>query len=363
MFTILQLMKAVKLAIPTKSKLPILEFVRIRNDTLIATDLDISILMPFKSGVSTCVPAKRFLGTLAVTPDPRVAMTQDPKPPHQKRVQFAGTDEVVLLTPEDPKEFPEIPSVVTDDTSPIGMIHPADFEKIETAKRFVSTDELRPGMMAINCADHIVSTCGHKMYFEKPEASQFNEPFLLVPKTFALMRIFDKDRWMISKVFKNIEKAGKTKGEKESVRQATHLLFESGDVKIFQKIVDEPYPRWNQVIPTEFDRILNVDRESLIAGTKRAREFAPSTTHQVRLSCNGSVFVSSEDIDLGASIKRPVKMNFFKGEPIDVGFNADYLLAVLEEIDGKTAVMEMSHPHKPVIVSSKFLVMPVRLND
>jgi DNA polymerase-3 subunit beta len=86
----------------------------------------------------------------------------------------------------------------------------------------------------------------------------------------------------------------------------------------------------------------------------------------LRLSfAEGSVEVAAQTPDVGrASESLPVP---FKGEPLEIGFNPDFLRDGLESAEGEELIVKLISPLRPGLLQSEddgftYLVMPIRLN-
>ena len=98
---------------------------------------------------------------------------------------------------------------------------------------------------------------------------------------------------------------------------------------------------------------------------------ASDQTHRIRLSFNaGLLRFSVQTPDLGeAQDELPIR---FTGDPIDIGFNANYLLEILRYIPTDDVRVTLKAPERAVTVEPEgwsdpasylCLVMPLRLMD
>jgi DNA polymerase-3 subunit beta len=135
-------------------------------------------------------------------------------------------------------------------------------------------------------------------------------------------------------------------------------------------LIDESYPNYESVIPTDNTKKLEVGREDLIASIRRVALYASATTHQVRLQVSGPTLeVSAQDIDFGGEARETLPCTY-SGEEIEIGFNSTYVIDLLSHLDSDAVAFHFSTPTRAAVVAPVIqadnedvlmLVMPVRL--
>src|SRR5690606_17143247 len=107
--------------------------------------------------------------------------------------------------------------------------------------------------------------------------------------------------------------------EVEIARSENHLAFRGGNVQIFTRLIEGPYPNYDQVIPKDNDKILVADKGALNGAIRRMSIVASDQTHRIRLSIGGPMMkFSVQTPDLGeGSEELPVE---YDGEPLEIGF-------------------------------------------
>src|ERR671934_141237 len=119
--------------------------------------------------------------------------------------------------------------------------------------------------------------------------------------------------------------------ELEIARGDNHLGFRSPFTAVFTRLIEGPYPNYEQVIPKDNDRVALADKNGLAQALRRMSVIASDQTHRIRLSFNaGMVKLAVQTPDLGeAQDEVPLT---YQGDPLDIGFNANYLLEILRYI-------------------------------
>jgi len=351
-----------KKAVPRKAALPILETVHFDDGFIEATDLDVTVRIPYSyPGGFHMLPAKDFIENIdeafklrtrlekaTVRNAPDVAITE---------AHFWGG---ATIQCEDHQDFPIIP---VENSIPLGRICVDALEKLVIASEYVSKDQLRLALMCVyfggtelssnkDREPEICATDGHRLYWT-PNSSPLLHNILLSVKTISILSTKGLDQtWDVSAY---VTKDGKTE---------THLEFVNGDgVRVIQQIIYERFPNYHGVIPDDVPYSLSVDKKEFAEVVAKARECSTKINHQISMEVNGSLIVSAEDADSGKSFHADVSSAYYKGEAMTVGCNAQYLLSILKTIKGKEVKIQIISPTRAMIVNGSYLLMPLRLNS
>ncbi len=153
-------------------------------------------------------------------------------------------------------------------------------------------------------------------------------------------------------------------------RQNAH--FQIGEQTLICRLIDEKYPDYRAVIPTENPNKLTIERSEFLMAVKRVAITSNKTTHQIRIKLAGSdLTISAEDIDFENESQEKLTCNY-EGEDMEIGFNSKYLLEMINNIDASTIVLEMSQPNRAGVIlpleqepdeDVLMLIMPMMLNN
>ena len=355
---------AVTATIPAKTTLPVLANILVetteRGIRLSGTDLDIA--------VSTEVVADVEAAGAITIPAKKLSEIARELPPSPVKIAAAGEQRVtldcgrshfkILGLPKD--EFPSFPAVRFNES---WRIRSGELQKLISHTSFaVSTEEsrpilngvlweLRPEMM------RMVATNGHrlaKMELPIKTAAAPSSDLIVPPKALEqVRRLFPEDE------------------ELEIARGENHLGFRSPFTSVFTRLIEGPYPPYDQVIPRDNNRIAVADRTALMSALRRMSVIASDQTHRIRLSFNAAlVRFSVQTPDLGeATDELPIR---FTGDPLDIGFNANYLLEILRYIPTEEVKLTFKAPERAATLEPEgwsdpasylCLVMPLRLLD
>ncbi|HEY0932090.1 MAG TPA: DNA polymerase III subunit beta [Gemmatimonas sp.] len=357
-------LQAVTAAVPAKTTLPVLANLLVettdRGIRFSATDLDIAVSTEVSADVEApgaiTIPAKK-LGEIAreLPPSPvKISASGE-----QRVTLECGRSKFKLLgLPRD--EFPTFPSVRFNDS---WRVKSGELQKLISHTAFaVSTEESRPILNGVlwelrEERMRMVATNGHRLAkMELPvEASSAPPGDLIVPP----------------KALEQIRRLFPAEEELEIARGDNHLGFRSPFTSVFTRLVEGPYPNYEQVIPKDNDRYALADKAALTSALKRMSVIASDQTHRIKMSFNtGMLKFSVTTPDLGeASDELPVN---YTGDQLDIGFNATYLLEILRFMPTEQVRLTFKAPERAATIEpegwddpAKYLclVMPLRLMD
>lgn len=147
--------------------------------------------------------------------------------------------------------------------------------------------------------------------------------------------------------------------------------FDFGDSRVLARLIDEPYPNYQAVIPVDNDKKMTANKDTMLAAVKRVALYSSTMTNQIRLSVEkDSVVISAEDLERASAANETVPCDY-DGDSLVIGFNATYLTEVLSNIDAEDVLFEFSSPNRAGVVTPAnqkegetmmMLIMPVMLN-
>ena len=150
-----------------------------------------------------------------------------------------------------------------------------------------------------------------------------------------------------------------------SVRQ-NQVLFVLGRVVLSSRLIDGQFPNYLQLLPDSFEHELRIAGGELTDVVRRISLLAQKNA-PLRLSFQpGELTVSAQTPDVGEALESlPVA---FQGEPLEIGFNPEFLRAGLEAIEDSDVLLKLISPLRPGLIESadesrfQYLIMPIRLN-
>jgi DNA polymerase-3 subunit beta len=144
--------------------------------------------------------------------------------------------------------------------------------------------------------------------------------------------------------------------EVEVARSENHLGFRHAGTQVFTRLIEGPYPNYEQVIPKDNDKVAVVDRNLLSQALRRMAVVASDQTHRVRMGfVPGNVRFSVETPDLGEAHEE-LEVDY-NSDSLEIGFNASYLLEVLKYMPTEDVKLTFKAPERAATIE------PVSRND
>ena len=353
---------AVTPAVPGKTTLPVLANLLVQTTDkgirISGTDLDIAVSTEVTADVEA-------VGAITI-PARKLSEIARELPPAPVRISATGDQRITLecgrskfkLLGLTKSEFPSFPAVQFEKAV---RIPSGDLQRLIQHTAFAaSTEESRPilnGVLWELRADHMrmVATNGHRLAKMEVGVSAAQKADLIIPP----------------KALDQIRRLFAAEEELEVAQGENHLGFRSPFTSVFTRLIEGPYPGYEQVIPKDNDKYAILDKAAFMSALKRMSVVASDQTHRIRLSFNaGMVKFSVSTPDLGeAQDELPIR---YEGDQLDIGFNAAYLLEILRQMPTEEVRMTFRAPERASTIEpegwtdpAKYLclLMPLRLVD
>jgi DNA polymerase III subunit beta len=150
-----------------------------------------------------------------------------------------------------------------------------------------------------------------------------------------------------------------------SVR-ANQVVFEVGGVVLSSRLIDGQFPNYRQLLPDAYEHELRLSGGEIGDVVRRISLLAQKNAPLRLAFTEGELTVSARTPDVGEAQETvPVP---FQGEPLEIGFNPEFLRDGLEAVEGGDLVLKLISPLRPGLIEAAdgsgfhYLLMPIRLN-
>ena len=147
---------------------------------------------------------------------------------------------------------------------------------------------------------------------------------------------------------------------------ANQVRFCFSDVELITKVIDGKFPDYTKVIPTNYKKHIILERMTLLLSLQRAAVLSNEkfrgvrwmlTGNSLRISCtNSEQEEAQEEIEVE-----------YSGEPLDIGFNINYLLDVLNNVQAEKVDCAFGDANSSMLITMpdnsefRYVVMPMRI--
>jgi DNA polymerase-3 subunit beta len=323
-----------------------------------ATDIDVSLRVPLQADVVregvVVLPARLVLDVVRALPAPQVSLELRPAEQDVELISGRATFHIRTLRAEDFPPFPE-PDADGGISVPVGAF-------VATASKVAgsaSRDETRPVLTGIlvSASEQELRMVATDSYRLSVKETRLESP---LPSAFEV-NVPARALQELARVVAGAEEKQLT----VSVLQ-NQVVFSLDGVILSSRLIDGQFPNYRQLLPDSFEHELRIAGGELTEVVLRISLLAQKNA-PLRLSFDpGELTVSAQTPDVGeASESLPVP---FQGEPLEIGFNPEFLRDGLEAVEEGDLLLKLISPLRPGLIESadgsgfQYLIMPIRLN-
>jgi DNA polymerase-3 subunit beta len=350
--------------VPQKTTMPALGhlFLEARKGevTVTATDLDLTVTTAFAAEVdeegSVALPAKRF-SEIARQLDPQSDVALDVRKAAALITAGRANFRILGIGSD---EFPK--------GQPLGFTKgisiPAELlrKAIQKTVFSVSRDETRRALTGVlwelsGRSMSMVGTDGHRL-------ARISIPIELAVNSGTQIIVPTKT---LNQALRLVSEA--QDGVVQVKVAEDHLIFRFGGTSLFSRLIEGPFPRYQDVVPKDNDKKVVVKRALLTDALRRVSLLSDNLTHQARLTIKPDLLVlSAKTQDIGEA-KEEVEIQY-SGPEIDLAYNANYLAEILRNIESEQVLLSLGTPLNAGLVEPLeqgedenylCIIMPLRL--
>ena len=355
---ILEALQKVQSIVGQRTTLPILSNVLLEavngKLTLTTTDMEVSVRTSIEADIdedgATTLPARRFFSICRDLPS------------HQVDIGVSNDDVATILSGSynckleglSKDDFPPMP---TFEESYSYQLKQGTFKDIlQKTSYAASTDESRAilnGSLMAFRDNKLTTVCtdGRRLALveqeiEMPEDAEVD---IVVP----------------TKTVNELIKTLGDDGDASIKTSATQVAFEFGNIFIISKLIDGTYPNYRQVIPSQCEERIAIDREMLQSAVRRVSLMLDDQAASVKVQITENrmeLLTSSPEV--GESRESvPVK---YSVKDITIEFNPGFLMAPLKHLDNDEIFLELSDELSPGVIKTNvpflYVIMPIRVS-
>src|SRR3954451_12654701 len=334
--------------------------VLVRGDTieLRATDMEIGLRVPLEGQVAregaVVLPARLLVDVVRALPGEEVSLELRPSEQDVEIVAGNATFDIRTLRLEDFPPFPE-----PESEGRVQLPGKAFVETVAKVARSESRDETRPVLTGILVSAtgedlRMVATDSYRLSvketrLESPLSGSFeaNVPARALQELTRIVQHENADQLEVS-------------------LRANQVVFEVGGVVLSSRLIDGQFPNYRQLLPDAYEHELRLSGSEIGEVVRRMSLLAQKNAPLRLAFTEGEPTVSARTPDVGEA-QEPVPVPF-QGEPLEIGFNPEFLRDGLEAVETGDLVLKLISPLRPGLIEAghrsgfHYLLMPIRLN-
>jgi DNA polymerase-3 subunit beta len=323
-----------------------------------ATDMEIGLRVPLEGEVvrdgAVVLPARLLVDVVRALPGEGVSLELRPA---EQDIELRGGNATFHIRTLRLEDFPPFPEA--EDGSRVQVPAQAFVETVAKVARSASRDETRPvltGILVSASGDELrmVATDSYRLAVKETKLeSPLQGPVEANVPARALQEL--------------TRIVGQVEADELAVSVRTNqVVFEAGGVVLSSRLIDGQFPNYRQLLPESYEHELRLSGSEVTDVVRRISLLAQKNAPLRLAFREGELTVSARTPDIGeASETIPVP---FAGEPLEIGFNPDFLRDGLESGDGADVVLKLISPLRPGLIQAAdgsgflYLLMPIRLN-
>jgi DNA polymerase III subunit beta len=320
---------------------------------LAATDMELSLRASVEADIDgegdVVVPGRLLLDIVRALPDSDV------------QIEHRGDEAMLLITSGSAsyrvhtyaaEDFPRLPDVEAL------QLHPVDrdalLETIARVGRSASRDESRPVLTGI-----LVRFESEKLVMAATDSYR-----LAVKETPAPGGLPELEAIIPARALQELSRLAAGADEVQLGLHENHVVFGAEGAWLTTRRIDGQFPNYRQLLPEQFEHELQLSREELLDVVRRVALMAQRNSPLRLRFADGELTVSAQTPDVGEareSLPAP-----FNADPMEIGFNAEFLRDGLESVDSPTVRLKLISPLRPAVLEGEssdytYLIMPIRL--
>jgi DNA polymerase-3 subunit beta len=346
--------------VSTRTTVQILAGILLRADggrlSLSATDMEISLRVSLEAQVedegSVVVPGRLLVDIVRLLPVGEVTISHRAE---EGVVELTCGSASYRLNTYAAEDFPRLPEI--EDESAFTVEKEAFVDTIARVGRSASRDESRPvltGVLVRFEGDKLVMAATDSYRLSVKETSLSDSPGREIEAIVPARALAELAR---------IAQGGESGTIRVGV-QENQVVFGVDDVWLTARRIDGQFPNYKQLLPETFEAEVTMPREEFLDVVRRTSVLAQRKSPLRLRFEDGELTVSAQTQDVGeAHESLPIS---YSGEPIEIGFNADFLRDGLESVNDESVRLKLISPLRPGLIHGEsddflYLIMPIRL--
>ncbi len=349
-------------AVPSKSTLQILNnfLLNLEGSSLQITSTDLDMGIQIRLDVRGEVD-----GSIVVNARKLYEMVKEQG---DSEIEFSVDNFLVLISAghfsanmsgNDPVEFPNIEDVDTEQSITMNV---GELQYLSENTLFaVSNDSTRPSLGGVYCEQDdnqliFVATDGHRLgkAFIEFQGGSIPNSAIIPPKILGnVLRFLDGN------------------AQVDIAMGERHICFSSDRLKVVSKLIEGPYPKYQNVIPNQFEKEVILQRQEALSVLRRVATMANQKNRQIKLEFqDDKLEVSAENQEIGSSCKEPLAAQYAGEAGFKIAFNANFLIDILKMCPSEQVKIKMNSPLGACVIHPVgegmdfyFLLMPLRFYE
>ncbi len=273
---------------------------------------------------------------------------------HDVEIRCGGSSFHLRTLPAE--DFPKFPE---EEGEPLRIPAAALAQTVDVVARAASRDDMRPVLTGV-----LVSARGREMTMVATDSYR-----LAVKRTELDAEIGGELEANIpARALRELARilAAEEVEEVSVVLLRNQAVFKAGSIVLNTRLIEGQFPNFRQLLPESYEHDVRLPRADFLEVARRVSQLAQRNAPLRFAFATGELTVAAETPDVGDA--KETMPAAFEGEPLEIGFNPEFLKEGIESVEGDEIVLRLISPLRPGLLQPvdnedfRYLVMPIRLN-
>jgi DNA polymerase-3 subunit beta len=347
--------------VPSRTPKPILQCIRITatEDAVLicATDLEVGISynvtqVEIDSPGDVVVPADKIASIVRESADEVIELEVA-----EAAMRIRGADSHFTIYGHDARQYPAVPAFEgkADFEVSLGSLQ----EGVELSVFAAARESTRYALNGI-----LWEVKGKKLTLVATDGRRLAKSIVTLASS-AGAKLAEQRIIVPAKTMSLLDRIGGEEAEKVAVRFVDNqIALAAGPVVVSSKLVEGNFPKYEDIIPSDYDKKVMLGTSAALSAVRRAALLANEDSKGIKLALSkGALVFSSRAPETGdAQIDMAVE---YSGGPIEIGFNPQFLIDVLRVIRADEFELHLGEADRPGMIKTGgefiYIVMPVNL--
>src|SRR6266550_3333487 len=320
---------------------------------LAATDMELSLRSSLDAQVdgegSVVVPGRLLVDLVRLLPDNEVTIEHRAE---ESVVHVTSGPSTSTLHTYAADDFPRLPDL--DAVGTFTVDRESLLDTVSRVARSASRDESRPVLTGI-----LVRFEAGKLVMAATDSYR-----LSVKETELSGEVPELEAIIPARALGELGRIAQSGDTLELGVHENQVVFAADDVWLTTRRIDGQFPNYRQLLPEAFEHEVALPRAELLDAVRRVAVMAQRNSPLRMRFAEGELTLLAQTQDVGeARESLPVA---FSGEPLEIGFNADFLREGIESVTADEIHLRLISPLRPGLIRAEgddfwYLIMPIRL--
>jgi len=347
--------------VPSRTPKPILRCVRIaaseKEVRICATDLEVGInYLAFEVQVEEAgevvVPADRLAAVVRESADEVLSLQAE-----EGTCKIRGADSHFTIYGQQADQYPEVPGFEAQADIEIALtnlqvgIEQCLFATAKESTRYALNGvlwEIKGKKLSLIATDGRRLARARVSLASAPNEQVAAKKIIVPAKTMALLgKIGSSDKDTVAiKLIDN------------------QILISCANIVISSNLVEGNFPKYEDIIPADYDKKLTLPTEAVLSAVRRSALLTSEESRGIKLSIKKDSLVFSGRAPEAGDAQVDMLIDY-KAEPIEIGFNPQFLIDALRVIRTPEFELELGQQDRPGLIKSGanflYVLMPINL--